>query len=911
MHVAGIAFRLAQHQQQAVVAMAAQLTMALQLQSVAACRQQSQLITRRQLAASFNNPQQLQSFHAHVHSSSRQVVTALGARPVARQSDSVSEDQGQLLQWSFDEQQQQQQQQQQQHRSHVAEQRNMQQGAPAHKQQRLGQGAGRKDSTASAQAFTAAAPAARSSTGNAQRRTRAGQGKPGAYQQQQQHRHQQKAADDDGYAAAQQRVRQLLISADLSNPDAAAAALPDTVNDIVIALQLLATAPKPPGAAAAKQYDAAVQQLAATVVHKFKLLVLRQQQPDQQGQQHVQHQQHINLQAPAPDKPGSSRRVSIELTQQLAEAGPSQRAAAAGQSMQCSLASALAGVPATKLAAATFSLGVLRQYDTQLVPALEQGSLQLMLSSCSSNSSSSSSSTYRSSSTNSSRNPSSGRLEAKAADVEGIKQQQQLGFTPARFNANQLGQLAQGFVYLDHELSPAWQAAFLQVCRGQMQHMKAPQLASIAAFLLRYRLCSSSSSRSSSSSNSSSSSSSLGADSLLAQLSATSRLLNSDSSSSDGSSCAAATVPAAGAGASYAVTLQHPAAAAAAAAGLSKSDMTWQLYSGWSEAYLSAAAQQAHALKPQHMAPLLGAAAGLHQQHLRLHGAGYFQQKQQQQQQQQVLGGGATSASSSKQRRRLAASRVFGDLPATMPVTPHAAALHNPAGHTANSSSGSNRNVWVLQLLLAFQQQLPEMKMQHLAAALPALAQLTVLPWPDDAAELMLLQLRLLLPGASGTDAVTAAAAAACLAPPGVIAADGELRDALLQRLHAVMSTLSPGGLAAAIQTLAVLQIKPYRAWVAELCARLRVEARSMSAVEVLAVLEGLAALRVQLDPEVLHLVVLGVRRGLGVMSRHDLCRTVAALRRMYPRVLPGRTVAQLVEEMGRRAALLELQEAV
>jgi hypothetical protein len=215
----------------------------------------------------------------------------------------------------------------------------------------------------------------------------------------------------------------------------------------------------------------------------------------------------------------------------------------------------------------------------------------------------------------------------------------------------------------------------------------------------------------------------------------------------------------------------------------------------------------------------------------------------------------------------------------------------------------------LLPLLLSFQQQLPDMKMQHLAAVLPALSQLTVLPWPDSVAQLLLLQLRLLLPAASGPDAVTAAAAAACLAPPEAIAADTALHYALLQRLHAVMSTLSPGGLAAAVQTLAVLQVKPYRAWVFELCARLRVEARSMSVLEVLAVLEGLAALKVQLDPAVLHLLVLGVQRGLGVMSSDDLCRTVAALRRMYPRVLPGRTVAQLVEEMERRAALLELQQ--
>jgi hypothetical protein len=712
----------------------------------------------------------------------------------------------------------------------------------------------------------AAAAAAQQSVGEVRRYRRSGQG-PGVNQQQQQQwqqRQQQqqrygqraRAADDDGYAAAQQRVRQLLVSADMSNPAAAAAALPDTVNDIVIALQILATAPKPPGLVAAKQYDASVQLLAAAVVDKFKRLLLRQQQ---------QH-------------PGSRRSSSSDIGQQPAEAAACQPAAAAAAAAaeddtQSSLATALAGLPATKLAAAAFSLGVLRRYDTQLVPALEQGSLQLML---------------HSSSSSSTGDPGA---HAKAGSWQQQQQQQQQGFRPTWFNANQLGQLAQGFVYLDHELSPAWQAAFLQTCRRQMQYMKAPQLASVAAFLLRYRLHSNSSS---------SSAEALRTGSTITHLSSTSRLLNSSSGAATALTASGITHPSA-------ATMQQPPAAAAAglaaATGPSSSDVTWQLYSGWSKAYLAAAAQQADALKPQHMVPVLQAAAGLYQEHLQMIAAGYLQQ-----QQQQMSDHGVVTPMSNKQRRRLAAARLFGDLPVTMPAAA-AAAAPAYAAHGSNSSSSSSEAVWLLPLLLSFQQQLPDMKMQHLAAMLPSLAQLTALPWPDNVAKMLLLQLRLLLPAASGPDAVTAAAAAACLAPRGAIAADIDLHYALLQRLHAVMSTLSPGGLAAAVQTLAVLQVRPYRAWVFELCARLRVEARSMSAPEVLAVLEGLAAVKVQLDPEVLHFLVLGVQRGLGVMSRGDLCRTVAALRRMYPRVLPGRTVAQLVEEMERRAALLELQE--
>jgi hypothetical protein len=727
----------------------------------------------------------------------------------------------------------------------------------------------------------------------------------GARQQQQQQQRGQ--TDADGYAAAQERVRQLLISADMNNPQAAAAALPDTVNDIVIALQLLATAPKPPGLTAAKRYDAAVQQLAAAVVHKFKQLLLKGQQQEQQHrQQHgqQQQQQHLYEVSLAPHHLGGSSSSSsgssgssTHLPNQPTGQSAAAAAAAADQEMQFTLAGALAGLPGTKLAAAAFSLGVLHHYDTQLVPALEQGSLLLLLSSSSSSS-------------GGGCIAADARTAAPSADKQQQQQQQQqqqkqLQSRPPRFNANQLGQLAQGFVYLDHELSPAWQAAFLQACRKQIHHMKPPQLASIAEFLLRYRL-----------GGNSSSSSRVDTGRLLAQLSSTSRLLSSSSSSSaasttavpvwgnSGSTSAVAAITAAGAGTS---------AAAAAAAGLGASDITWQLYSGWSEVYLSAAARQAYALKPQLLVPVLQAAAVLYQQHMQLQGAKGLRQPQLQQPSASSSSfGGAGSTTSNKQRRRLAVARVFGELPVAMPDAQQAAAAGGPdfAGHDSSSSSGdSSGKAWLLPLLLSFQQQLADMKMQHLAAALPALAQLTVLPWPGEVAELLLLQLRLLLPSASGLDAVTAAAAAACLAPAGAIAADRELSTALLQRLHAVMPTLGPGGIAAAIQTLAVLQVKPYRAWVYELCARLRVEARSMSMHEVLAVLEGLATLRVQIDPEVLHRFVLGVQRGLGVMSSSELRRTVAALRGMYPRVLPGRSVAQLVEEMERRAAVLELQE--
>jgi hypothetical protein len=44
-------------------------------------------------------------------------------------------------------------------------------------------------------------------------------------------------------------------------------------------------------------------------------------------------------------------------------------------------------------------------------------------------------------------------------------------------------------------------------------------------------------------------------------------------------------------------------------------------------------------------------------------------------------------------------------------------------------------------------------------------------------------------------------------------------------------------------------------------------------------------------------------------LSQQQLLELVAALRSMYPKALPGRTVQQLVEELGRRASFLDLQQ--
>jgi hypothetical protein len=172
----------------------------------------------------------------------------------------------------------------------------------------------------------------------------------------------QHSADDDGYTEAKQRVRAILAAADPNNAAAAAEQIADTVNDLTIALQLLATAPRPTNLAAYRQYEAAAQQLATAVLQKYKQLLLRLLPPTQD-------------------------------TALLLPGSPQQQ----------QLGAALASLPATKVAAAAFSLGVLRLYDRDLAQALEDASLQLM---------------------------------------------QRGAFKP-----NQLGQLVQGFVYLDHQLS--------------------------------------------------------------------------------------------------------------------------------------------------------------------------------------------------------------------------------------------------------------------------------------------------------------------------------------------------------------------------------------------------------------------------------------------------------------------------
>jgi hypothetical protein len=576
----------------------------------------------------------------------------------------------------------------------------------------------------------------------------------------------QYSADADGYKEAQQRVRAILAAADPNNAAAAAEQIADTINDLTIALQLLATAPRPTNLAAYRKFETAAQQLATAVLQKYKQLLLR-------PQPQAQHRDML---------PSGS-------TQQ-----------------QQQLGAALASLPATKIAAAAFSLGVLRLYDRDLAQALEAASLQLV---------------------------------------------QQGAFKP-----NQLGQLVQGFVYLDHQLSPDWHIGLLKATKRHLSSMQAPQLASLAVWLLQYGLCSSSSS----------------------------------SSSSSGAGLGSGVV-----GATWQQGLPLSGAAAAAAGVASGRAAGVRPNATWVQQYCAAVGQNARSFKPLQLVQVLQATAALYQQQQRR------QQQQQQQQQEGAWDGSVQGPTQGAQGTEAYSSNSSS----------------NGGGGTASAGTslqaGADADMggrdWVLQLEAAVQQQLPELTMAHLAAALPALLLLTGHEWPQQQLQPLLLQVKLLLSGCAGRDLVVVLQAVGQLGGPGTLAAQQEWCDAVLVQLHAQLPSLGPGELAVVVNAISLLKVKPYKAWVYALCERLRVDTRAMDSGQVLMVLEGLAAVGIQLDPEVLHVFVLQIRRWMGSWGGDELERVVQALRGMYPKVLPGRTVHQLVDELKRRRQFLALQE--
>jgi hypothetical protein len=125
----------------------------------------------------------------------------------------------------------------------------------------------------------------------------------------------------------------------------------------------------------------------------------------------------------------------------------------------------------------------------------------------------------------------------------------------------------------------------------------------------------------------------------------------------------------------------------------------------------------------------------------------------------------------------------------------------------------------------------------------------------------------------------------------------------VLLRLLPLLCRLRAPELADLGWALGQLRLRPHRQWWLDYGAALRLEARDMALPGALACLGGLAEAGLKLDPEVLHLFVNLLRSRLGVMSGGQLQEAAAALRAMYaPRALPGRSTAQLVQEMERRA---------
>jgi hypothetical protein len=489
------------------------------------------------------------------------------------------------------------------------------------------------------------------------------------------------------------------------------------------------------------------------------------------------------------------------------------------------------------------------------------------------------------------------------------------------FNPNQLGQLVQGFVYLDHQLNPEWHSSFLKCTRKHLDSMQGAQLASIAVWLLSCGMCGSSHAAAASK---------LGL--MLRAADPSMRGLESAPPPS-AVAAAAAVMGAAGAAGSSSV----------AAGGCVQLQL--QPDAAWVQLYLAAVASQARRLKPLQLVQVLQACAGVWLQQSppqqgspAAAGAGgalslFVQQPtstsagsgsipvsldgvaaalqdsarrafrrsaphsrhQQQQQQQQAVQQGRSSRGRSSSEPGCG-SRGSGD------------AYGSTRGSISTTASSTDSS-WVLALVAAVQQQLPELSMAHLAAALPPLLLLTQCPWPQQLQQPLLLQVKVQLPSSAGRDLVAVLQAVAHLAgPEALLAAEQEWCDAVLMQLHAQLPTLGPSELAGAVHAVALLQVRPYKAWTYELCHRLRVDAMAMSAAEVLAVMQGLAAVGIQLDPEVLHVYVLQIKRWMGSLTAEQLGGLVTALRAMYPRALPGRTVQQLVEGLQRRQQFLMLQ---
>jgi hypothetical protein len=207
------------------------------------------------------------------------------------------------------------------------------------------------------------------------------------------------------------------------------------------------------------------------------------------------------------------------------------------------------------------------------------------------------------------------------------------------------------------------------------------------------------------------------------------------------------------------------------------------------------------------------------------------------------------------------------------------------------------------QLLRAFKEALPEFRATELAVVLEALVVLQPLLGPvlqpgGALAEQLLLQVQVQLPYATAGDVAGFMWAVAKLGlQPG-----DEWVDGVVVRMQALLPGLNGQGLARVAGALAGFKRRPFRSWVYEFCQRCRTEAFSMQGQEMVETLWGLAEIGVVLDPEVLHIFVMGIRRCMGQMGREQLLLLRGSLRKMYPKVLPGRKVQLLAQELERRA---------
>eukprot|EP00877_Chromochloris_zofingiensis_P006969 jgi/Chrzof1/2525/Cz11g18240.t1 len=227
-------------------------------------------------------------------------------------------------------------------------------------------------------------------------------------------------------------------------------------------------------------------------------------------------------------------------------------------------------------------------------------------------------------------------------------------------------------------------------------------------------------------------------------------------------------------------------------------------------------------------------------------------------------------------------------------------AVRGAASGSSSRSSSSSSNLFqhTLQgLVQQLDKQLADYRPAELAETLDCLIALKAVVG-EPLLQQLLLQVSFLMPLLCGDEVATAVWAVAMLgAEP-----DEQWVDAALMRSHMLLPSVGCTSLARLVEALAKFKRRPYRAWFYEYCARCRVNVPDMNVQEVIVTLEAWACLRMKFDPEVLSKFVVLITSNLGAIESKDLQRLAAALKRMY-RILPGRTVVQVVAEMERRSS--------